>query len=190
MAGANGAQLGNRDLPLGQDLEQERLERLVGAIHFVDEQHRRSVLRDRLEQRPLEQELLAEDLRFTLFERRALALAQPRPQHLARVVPLVERRHGIEAFVALQPDQPRAQHIGEDLRALGLADAGRAFDEQRLLERQHDLERRRERLVDDERAIAEAGADGGGVRHGARPEIRLRLLHEAGAAVRAAEVIA
>ena len=40
---ADRAELGNRDLPLGQHLEEERLERLVGAIDFVDEQHRRPV---------------------------------------------------------------------------------------------------------------------------------------------------
>ena len=39
------AELGDRDLPLRQHLEQERLERLVGAIDLVDEQHRRPVLR-------------------------------------------------------------------------------------------------------------------------------------------------
>ena len=116
-------------------------------------------------------------------------LAQARAQHLPRIVPLVERRHRIEAFVALQPDQPRAQHLGEDLGALGLADAGRAFDEQRLLEREHDLQRGREGLVDDERALAEAGADGLRRPSWRRPRIVLRLLHEARAAVRAAEVI-
>ena len=164
--GPNRSQLGNRDLPLGQHLEQERLERLVCAIHFVDEQHGRAVLGDRLEQRPLEQELFAEDLRFPLLERGALGLAQARAQHLPRVVPLVERRHRVEPFVALQPNQPRAQHLGEDLGALGLADAGGTFNQQRLLEREHDLQRGREGLVDDERVIAEAGADGRGVRHG------------------------
>ena len=187
--GSNRAQLGNGDLPLGQHLEQERFERLVRAIHFVDEQHGRAVLGDRLEQRPLEQELFAEDLRFALFERGAPGLAQARAQHLARVVPLVQRRHRVEAFVALQPNQPRAQHLGEDLGALGLADAGRAFDQQRLLEREHDLQRGRERLVDDEGALAEALADGRGVRHGCVRGIVLRLLHEARAAVRAAEVV-
>ena len=41
---ANRAQLGNRHLPLGQHLEEKRLERLVGAIDFVDEQHGRLLL--------------------------------------------------------------------------------------------------------------------------------------------------
>ena len=96
-------------------------------------------------------------------------------QHLARIVPLVERRHRVEPFVALQPDQPRAEHVGEHLGALGLADAGRPFDEQRLLEREHDLQRGRERLVDDEAALAEAGADGRRVDHEVGADSRLRL---------------
>ena len=62
VARADRAELGDRDLPFRQHLEQERLECLVGAIHFVDEQHGRPIPRDRLEQRPLEQERLAEHL--------------------------------------------------------------------------------------------------------------------------------
>ena len=54
----------------------------------------------------------------------------------------------------------------EHLRALGLADARRALDEQRLLEREHDLQRSGERLVDDEAALAEAIVNGRGVCHG------------------------
>ena len=154
------AQLGDRDLPLRQHLEEKRLERLVGAIHFVDEQHRRPLARNRLEQRPLEQEPLAEHVRFALFEAGALRLAQARVEHLARIVPLVERRHRVEPFVALQADQLGAEHLGEHFRALGLADAGRPLDEQRLLEREHDLQRGGERLVDDEAALAEAVVDG------------------------------
>ena len=87
-------------------------------------------------------------------------------EHLARIVPLVERRHRVEPFVALQADQLGAEHLGEHFRALCLADAGRTFDEQRLLEREHDLQRGGERLVDDETALAEAVLDGRGVCHG------------------------
>ena len=57
-------ELGNRDLVLGQHLEQVRLERLVGAVELVDEQHRRNavVRRERLEQRTLQQEARREDV--------------------------------------------------------------------------------------------------------------------------------
>jgi hypothetical protein len=87
-------------------------------------------------------------------------------QHLARVVPLVERRHRVEPFVALQADQVRAEHLGEHFRTLGLADPGRTLDEQRLLEGEHDLERGGERVVDDESTRAEAVVEGRSVCHG------------------------
>ncbi len=57
--GADGADLGDRHLEVGEQLEQERLELVVGAVDLVDQQHRRhgvGVL-DRLEQRPPLQEL-------------------------------------------------------------------------------------------------------------------------------------
>ena len=98
---ANRPDLGDRHLPLGQHLEQERLKSLVGAIDFVDEQHRRPPLCDCLEQRALQQEPFAEDLRLALLNRGVLGLAEAGAQHLTRVVPLVQRRHGVEAFVAL-----------------------------------------------------------------------------------------
>ena len=44
-----------RDLVLGENLEQIGLERLVGAVELVDEQHRRHAVlrRERLEDRSL-----------------------------------------------------------------------------------------------------------------------------------------
>ena len=57
-------QFGNRHLEVGQHLEQVGFERFVGAVEFVDQQHRRdAIVRvDRLQQRPLEQELRREDV--------------------------------------------------------------------------------------------------------------------------------
>ncbi len=49
------AELGNTDLEVGQKLEQERLEFLVGAIDLVDQKHRRLLAADRGKQRPLQQ---------------------------------------------------------------------------------------------------------------------------------------
>ena len=60
------AEFGDRDLEVRQQFEQERLEFLVGAIDLVDQQHRRCLLPDRREQRPLEQIVLGEDLRLDL----------------------------------------------------------------------------------------------------------------------------
>ena len=58
LAARIGAELGNRHLVVGQHLEQVRLERLVGAIELVDQQHRRDAVvgRERLQQRALQQE--------------------------------------------------------------------------------------------------------------------------------------
>ena len=51
-----------RDLEVRQQLEQEGLELLVGAVDLVDQQHRRLELPDGGEQRALEQIALGEDL--------------------------------------------------------------------------------------------------------------------------------
>src|SRR3954468_5095345 len=56
------AELGNRDLEVRQQLEQHRLELLVGLVDLVDQQDDRVGRGDRGHQRPLEQELLAEDV--------------------------------------------------------------------------------------------------------------------------------
>ena len=61
------ADLGDRHLEVGEHLEQEGLELLVGAVDLVDQQHRRlAVLADGLEQRAPDQEGLGEDRRFLL----------------------------------------------------------------------------------------------------------------------------
>ena len=64
------------------------------------------------------------------------------------IVPFVQRTRRVEALVALQPDQPRLQDRGQDLRAFGLSDAGRPLDQQRLLECDRQLDRCRKLLVD------------------------------------------
>ena len=104
-AGADRAELGDRDLEVGEHLEQERLELLVGAVDLVDQEHDRLVGVDRLEQRPADQELGAEQLVL----RDGPLLRGADVQQLARVVPLVDGVRDVEALVALQPDQPRAR---------------------------------------------------------------------------------
>ena len=61
----------------------------------------------------------------------AARLEQPDLEHLARVVPLVDRGVDVEALVALEADEPGAEGRGQDLGQLGLADAGLALEEQR-----------------------------------------------------------
>ena len=62
--GLDRADLRDRDLEVGQDLEQVRLELLVRPVDLVDEQHRRDAVvgLERLQERPPDEELLAEDL--------------------------------------------------------------------------------------------------------------------------------
>ena len=63
----DGAEFGDRDLEVAEDFQQIRLERLVGAVEFVDQQHRRAgdVRLQRLQQRPLDQKALGENVAMT-----------------------------------------------------------------------------------------------------------------------------
>src|SRR5205807_8321253 len=143
-----GADLRDRDLELRQKLKQKRLELLVGAVDLVDQQHRRRyvVVVDRIEQRAAKQELRAEDLALGRFS--VLPLPhQPDMEELARIVPFVDRVRQVDAFVALQADQARAQDVGHDLGRLRLADARFAFYEQRLLQLERQEDRGCERPV-------------------------------------------
>jgi hypothetical protein len=90
------------------------------------------LLGDRGEQRPAQQELLGEDLALLLVHRLRRVLGQSDVEELLLVVPLVQRRRGVEALVALQADQVRPEHPRHDFRDLGLPDARVAFDEQRF----------------------------------------------------------
>ena len=155
--GLDRADLGDRHLEVGQDLEQVRLELLVGAVDLVDEQDRRDAVGrlERLEERAADQEVAAEDVVGARLLRLAARLQQPDLEHLARVVPLVDRGVDVEALVALEADEPGAEARGEDLGELRLADAGLALEEQRPAELQRQEDRRRERPVGDVVAAAE-----------------------------------
>ena len=99
--GGDRPQLRDRDREVGQELEQERLELVVGAVDLVDQQHRRAaVVLERLQQRPAQQELRPEQL-----ARRRARLGRPDRQQLALVVPVVDRVVEVDALVALEPDQ-------------------------------------------------------------------------------------
>jgi hypothetical protein len=56
-------------------------------------------------------------------------------KELARIVPVVQRVVEVDALVALEPDEAGPGRAGERLGDLGLADAGLALQQQRLLER-------------------------------------------------------
>ena len=100
-ARADRAELGDRDLEVGEHLEQERFELLVGPVDLVDQQHHRLVAVDRLEQRPPDEELGAEEL--VLGD--GAFLRGTDVEQLARVVPLVDGMRDIEALVALETNQ-------------------------------------------------------------------------------------
>ena len=115
--GAHRAELGDGDREVGQHLEQERLELVVGPVDLVDEQHAtawspapRSSGR-------------ATGTAGRRARPRAVGvgdtgrLGGPQMQQLAREVPVVERLRGVDALVALQPDQRSVQRGGERRRA-------------------------------------------------------------------------
>ena len=109
----DGAELGDRDLEVGEHLEQQPLDLDVGLVDLVDEQHRRLVAADRGQQRTGEQELVGEDVVVRLGPRRAslvgLRYRSLDAEQLLLVVPLVERARLVETLVALEPDQLRAR---------------------------------------------------------------------------------
>src|SRR5207247_2920100 len=113
---------------------------------------------DRVEQRTAQEKLGAEDL--ALGRAPILALAhQPDVQQLARVVPLVDGVREVDPLVALEADEPRAQHLGHHLGRFGLAHARLALDEQRLLQLEGEKDRGRERAVADVAPLAQAALD-------------------------------
>ena len=174
LVGLHGAELRDRDLEVGQHFEQERLERLVGAVELVDQQHRRAggVGLERLQQRPLDQEALGEHVVLDpVAVVVAFGLGDADRDHLRGVVPLVDRRRDVEPLVALQPDQPAPERRGQHLGDLGLADAGLAFQEQRPAHAQRQEQHGRERPVGEvirRRQEFERLVDGRGQRPGGK----------------------
>ena len=147
--GADGAELRDRHRRLREQLEQERLEVVVGAVDLVDQQHRRPRARvlQGPQQRPRDQVLAAEQV--ALAQLLAGRLGQPDRQQLARIVPLVQRLGGVDAVVALQPDQRRVQRQRQRLGGLGLAYPRLPLQQQRLREAEREEQRRRQPFVDE-----------------------------------------
>ena len=165
-ARVDAAELGDRDLEVRQQLEQHRLELLVGLVDLVDQQHDRLLGGDRRQQRPREQELLAEDVVLDRLPAGAVGLGLDAQQLLA-VVPLVQRLGLVEALVALQPHELAAEVRGERLGELGLADAGGPLDEHRLAELGREVGDQRGRLARQVADLAQPVGelfDGGGRR--------------------------
>ena len=85
------AELRHRDRPVGEDLEQERLELVVGPVDLVDQQDRRypSAMIERAQQGSLHEEPTR--VQLVLIDLAAARLDRTEVQQLARVVPLVHR---------------------------------------------------------------------------------------------------
>ena len=153
------AHLRDRDLEVGEQLEKHRLELLVGLVDLVDQQDHRLGVGDRAHQGALEQELRSEDLThrrgagITLGGRGSgLDL-----EELLAIVPLVQCLGLVQSFVALEPDQLAAGGTGEGLGQLGLADAGRPFDEDRLAQPLGEEGDQCGRVIGEVGRLAEAG---------------------------------
>ena len=136
-------------LRVGEQLEQEGLEVVVGAVDLVDQQYRRARARvlERPQQRSADQVVGAEQL--LLVERAPARLGEPDAEQLARIVPLVERLGRVDPLVALQPDQRHVERRGQRHRRRGLADPRLPLEQQRLRQPQAEEDRGRQALVDE-----------------------------------------
>ena len=130
-SGLDRPDLGDGDLEVRQQLEQERLELVVGTIDLVDQQDGLIAGAHRLEQWALQQELRTEQLVHCVVVRELPLGQRPDLQHLAGVVPLVQGLVRIDALVALQPDQPPVEHRRENLGHFGLAHPDLALEQDR-----------------------------------------------------------
>ncbi len=153
------AELGDRHLEVGEELQQERLELLVGAVHLVDQEDRRRGAPDRLQKRPLQQIFFREDVLLDALRVFAGALARLDGEKLALIVPLVERGVLVEALVALQADQLGLVDLRQRLGDLRLADPRLALDEQRPVQEIHQPQRSRQIAVGDVADLGEAIGD-------------------------------
>ncbi len=129
--GLDPAELGDRDLEVGEELEEHRLELLVGLVDLVDQEDDRLRRGDRAQERAGEEEVGAEDVLLDLAPAGAVGLDA---QELLAVVPLVEGLGLVEALVALEAHEVPSEVAGHRLGQLGLADPGRPLDEHRLAE--------------------------------------------------------
>ncbi len=131
--GFDAAELGDRDLEIGEDLEEHGLELLVGLVDLVDEQDDGVGAGDGRHQRPLQEEVLAEDVALDVLPAGVVGLGLDTQQLLA-VVPLVERLGLVESLVALQAHEAAIEVAGQSLGQFGLTHPGRPLDEDGLAE--------------------------------------------------------
>src|SRR5262245_14415042 len=109
----------NRDLKVAQDFQQKGFEFGVGLVYFVNQQNRRLVREERLQQRPWQQKAIREkdpilfgyafdrflQVLGTLKNFADFVLEDLGVKKLLGVLPLIERLGFIEPFIALEPNQ-------------------------------------------------------------------------------------
>src|SRR5262249_4462351 len=100
-----------------------------------------------------------EDVLRDLLATEALVTVGLNAQQLLLVIPLVERLGLVEPFVTLQPNEVGAQCVRQHLADLGLARPGGAFDQQRPLEREGEIEHGLDRIAGDVTRARQAVAD-------------------------------
>ena len=147
----------------------------VRPVELVDEEDRGAgrVRIEGVEEGPLDEETAREDVVLDRLDRgRApilpAELGEPDPDHLPRVVPLVDGGGDVEPLVALEPDEPPPEDPGEDPRDLRLPDPRLAFEEQRTAHPEGEEHRGGEAPLRDVVALGEPGCrlvDGGGKGH-------------------------
>ena len=138
-------QFGHRDRRLAQELQQQRLEFVVGTVDLVDQQHRgsRAAVSDALQDRAVDKIFLG--VQVGLVDPggpRSLASASRMAEQLALVVPVVQRFGCGQALVALKAQQWCVQHGGKGFGSGRLANAGLALQQQRPTERDGQIDRR------------------------------------------------
>ncbi len=163
------AEFRDRDLVVREDLQQERLGLDLDSVDLVDEQDDWLFRTNGLEQRTGQQELVAEDVVAEIGPVLIAATLGLDAQQLLLVVPLVQRLGLVEAFVALQPDQPSAGDLRDALGQLGLSGTGRTLDKDRLLKAVGEVHDTRNafvgQIVDAGELVFECGDVGEAMRH-------------------------
>ena len=115
MRGADRADLRDGHRGLGQQLEQERLEVVVGPVDLVDQQHGRPGpgMFERAQKRPADQIVAPEQI--LLAQLRSIGLGEADAEQLPGIVPLVQGLGGVDPVVALKADQRGVEHRGQRL---------------------------------------------------------------------------
>jgi hypothetical protein len=157
LLGPKRPELGDRHRVVGQDLEKECLEFVVGPVDFVNDQHRRSEAfrRGMMARRSGRRTKNRSENNSSSTVRtssgppacRAAEFGGPQMEQLSGEVPLVDRLADVDSLVALETNQLPAGPSGQGVRHLGLPAAGLTFQEERTTEHHGQEDRRGQTVV-------------------------------------------